>query len=108
MTAMSPGRAIAVLLVALAASLAAVVVDAYGRRAARSDAATRAAVLASGGADLALSSASRWLRHPLASEPGAAFADAPAAIDVDPASLLVPPPRGVYAASSRDVARRAR
>lgn len=48
-----------------------------------------------GTADMALSSASRWLRHPTLSEPGAAFADAPAILDVDPAGAWIAPPRGV-------------
>lgn len=48
-----------------------------------------------GTADLALSSASRWLRHPSLSEPGAAFADAPAILDADPAGALMAPPGAV-------------
>jgi hypothetical protein len=54
----------------------------------------RAAVVRlTGSPDLALSSASRWLRHPSLSEPGAAFADAPALPDVDPAGAAIAPPR---------------
>lgn len=52
----------------------------------------RAAVRLLGTADMALSSASRWLRHPSLSEPGAAFADAPAILDADPAGALIAPP----------------
>jgi hypothetical protein len=48
-----------------------------------------------GTADMALSSASRWLRHPSLSEPGAAFADAPAILDADPAGAMIAPPRAV-------------
>ncbi len=53
-----------------------------------------------GTADLALSSASRWLRHPSLSEPGAAFADAPAILDVDPAGAAIAPPRAVLAGAA--------
>lgn len=42
--------------------------------------------------DLALSSTSRWLRHPSQSEPGAPFADAPATLDADPAAAAIGPP----------------
>jgi hypothetical protein len=48
-----------------------------------------------GTADLALSSSSRWLRHPSQAEPGAAFADAPASFDPDPAGAAIAPPREV-------------
>lgn len=46
-----------------------------------------------GTADLALSSASRWLRHPSLTEPGAPFADGPAILDADPAGAVIGPPR---------------
>jgi hypothetical protein len=42
--------------------------------------------------DLALSSSSRWLRHPSQAEPGAAFSDAPAALDPDPGGAAIGPP----------------
>jgi hypothetical protein len=45
-----------------------------------------------GTADLALSSSSRWLRHPSQAEPGAAFADAPASLDPDPGGAAIGPP----------------
>lgn len=45
-----------------------------------------------GTADLALSSASRWLRHPSLTEPGAPFVDGPAILDADPAGALINPP----------------
>ena len=45
-----------------------------------------------GTADLALSSASRWLRHPSLTEPGAPFADGPAILDADPAGAVIGPP----------------
>jgi hypothetical protein len=45
-----------------------------------------------GVADLALSSSSRWLRHPSITEPGAPFADGPAILDNDPAGAVIGPP----------------
>ena len=48
-----------------------------------------------GTADLALSSASRWLRHPSLTESGAPFADGPAILDADPAGAVIGPPRDV-------------
>ena len=45
--------------------------------------------------DLALSSSSRWLRHPSQAELGAAFADAPGSFDTDPAGAWVGPPRAL-------------
>jgi hypothetical protein len=46
--------------------------------------------------DLVLSTSSRWLRHPSQSEPGAAFADAPASLDVDPGGAIVGPPLELF------------
>lgn len=54
-----------------------------------------------GVADLAVSSSSRWLRHPSVSEPGAAFSDAPAMLDTDPAGAAVAPPRALYRGMER-------
>jgi len=83
-----------VALLVLALGTAAMLADASSRRAAqgRRAAEVEAAVRLLGTADLALSSASRWLRHPSLSEPGAAFADAPALLDADPAGALIGPP----------------
>jgi len=67
----------------------------------------RAAVLWIGVPDLALSSSSRWLRHPSQVEPAAPFSDLPAALDVDPAGAVVGPPRAVLSASARDLRREA-
>lgn len=53
-----------------------------------------------GTADMALSSSSRWLRHPSLSEPGAPFADGPAILDVDPAGAMIGPPLGVSSGKS--------
>ena len=44
-----------------------------------------------GTADLFLSSSSRWIRHPSLSEPGAAFQELPAGMDVDPAGGVIGP-----------------
>ncbi|GAB4208627.1 MAG: hypothetical protein OHK0013_27260 [Sandaracinaceae bacterium] len=46
-----------------------------------------------GSSELALSSTSRWLRHPALAEPGAACQDQPPCLDVDPAGLAIAPPR---------------
>jgi len=88
--------AIAVL-AACAVALAAILVDAGRRRAARrEEALMQAAVVdVAGVADLALSSSSRWLRHPSQAEPGAATSDLPSSLDVDPAGALIGPPRQV-------------
>ncbi|NOY90830.1 MAG: hypothetical protein GXP55_06420 [Deltaproteobacteria bacterium] len=61
------------------------------REAARRES-TRAVVALLGFADLALSSDARWLRHPSQTEPGAAFADLPGALDIDPAGAAIGPP----------------
>ena len=46
--------------------------------------------------DLAFAGSARHLRFPSLEEPGAAFADAPASPDLDPAGAAVAPPRAVY------------
>ena len=46
--------------------------------------------------DLALSGGARWLRAPSLEEPGAAFADGPAAPDPDPAGGSMAPPVQVW------------
>ncbi len=95
----------------LAALLVATAVDARARRARHEPLAamSRAVVRTLGTPDLALSSSSRWLRHPSQSEPGAPFADAPATLDVDPGSAVVGPPLELLRVGARDpVIRRAR
>ncbi len=47
-------------------------------------------------ADLSLAGAARHLRFPSLEEPGAAFTDAPASPDVDPAGAALAPPINVY------------
>ncbi|MCC7541810.1 MAG: hypothetical protein IT379_36665 [Deltaproteobacteria bacterium] len=64
------------------------------RRAAE-DVRHRAAARVMGAPDLALSSSSRWLRHPSQTESGAAFSDGPATPDMDPAGAVIAPPRDV-------------
>jgi hypothetical protein len=101
------GAAVLAVGATLAVGVVAMLVHAATLRAgARSDAARadRAAVVRlTGSPDLALSSASRWLRHPALSEPGAAFADAPALPDTDPAGASIPPPRTLYRDTARSV-----
>ena len=46
--------------------------------------------------DLSFAGSSRHLRFPSLEEPGAAFTDAPASPDLDPAGAAVAPPRDVY------------
>ena len=46
--------------------------------------------------DLSFAGSARHLRFPSLEEPGAAFADAPAAPDLDPAGAAVAPPTAVY------------
>lgn len=47
-------------------------------------------------ADLSFAGSARHLRFPSLEEPGAAFADAPGAPDLDPAGAAVAPPKSVY------------
>jgi len=81
----------------LGGGMVAMLLDAEVRRGQQAGRAgqVRAVVRLVGSADLALSSASRWLRHPSLSEPGAAFADGPAMLDNDPAGAAIGPPYGV-------------
>ena len=69
-------------------------------------AARRALVETLGTADLALSSSSRWLRHPSLAEPGAPFADGPATLDTDPAGGLIGPPRAILMQGAAPVPRK--
>jgi len=88
-----------VLALTLVAGGAAVALDGARLRVKRlqSQSEIRAIVGLLGTADLALSSASRWLRHPSLTEPGAPFADAPAVLDADPAGAMIAPPRELMA-----------
>jgi hypothetical protein len=73
--------------------------DARARRERRQeDARVRVDAAQLTGPEIALHSASRWLRHPTRSEPWAASADGPAMLDLDPAGALAPPPVAVVRA----------
>jgi hypothetical protein len=48
------------------------------------------------GPDLSFAGSARHLRFPSLEEPGAAFADAPASPDLDPAGAAVAPPTAVF------------
>ena len=85
-------RALLVALLALSFGVVCMAVHASGTSSEPSADAVIAA-RATGLTELSLSSASRWLRHPSMVEPGAPFADAPGALDVDPAGALIGPPR---------------
>jgi hypothetical protein len=92
----SKPHALALLLALAVAALFFVAADAARLRAARRDLAvpvTRALGLT----DLALSSNARWLRHPTQAEPAAGTADAPYALDIEPAGGILLPPRALHA-----------
>ena len=91
MTRRARERALGVLLAALALALALAALDASTRTRTRgSDLAMMSRVAeATGLSDLALSSSSRWLRHPSLAEPNAALWDAPLGLDVDPAGASI-------------------
>lgn len=72
-----------------ALAITAVAFDAHQRSASRDDEALRTFVQRTGSADLALSSTSRWLRHPSLAEPGAACQDGPPCIDTEPAGMAL-------------------
>ncbi len=83
----------------LLAGAVAMLIDAQVRRAAQQarQPEVQSVVRLLGVADLALSSSSRWLRHPSITEPGAPFADGPAILDNDPAGAAISPPRAAPA-----------
>ena len=87
---------------ALAASFVWVGTDAARRRDAREarQDGREAIVRLLGTADLFLSSSSRWIRHPALSEPGAAFQELPAGLDVDPAGGVIGPAPELLAAGA--------
>jgi hypothetical protein len=73
--------------------------DAHARRVTKSEDEAAIAALAKRlpTSDLALSGGARWLRAVSLEEPGAAFADGPAAPDPDPAGGAMAPPAEVWA-----------
>ena len=91
------------LLLALPVSIATIAADASMRRAARAreQSAIDAVARIVPSNDLALSGGARWLRFPSMEEPGAAFQDAPALPDPDPAGGTMAPPIAVWSASVR-------
>ncbi len=100
------GHGLAILL--LAVGVVWMLADARARRQAQSDRSpqVQSAVRLLGAADLALSSSSRWLRHPSVTEPGAPFADGPAILDHDPAGAAIGPPLETPTNTHRGSARR--
>jgi len=86
-------RALAVAVLVLCVSGGGLAWHAQERRRADNEARTtqRALVHAMGFADLALSSSTRWIRHPSQVEPHAAVQDAPGALDTDPAGAWIGP-----------------
>lgn len=101
-------RAFAIALLLAVVALASVGLDAARRRAERASMQARmgAIVALTGASDLALSSSARWLRHPSHAEPGAAFSDLPASLDVDPAGAWIGPPRAILEVGAIEVRRR--
>jgi hypothetical protein len=91
------------LLLVLPASLTAIALDAGARRRARGteQAAIDAVATRLPSSDLALSGGARWLRFPSLEEPGAAFQDAPALPDPDPAGGTMAPPREAWSQEVR-------
>jgi len=72
-----------------------VLLDARSRRVLDASA-LDAFVRRTGSSELALSSTSRWLRHPGLAEPGAACQDQPPCLDTDPGGLAIGPPRATF------------
>jgi hypothetical protein len=101
-------RALSLAAVIAIVALAAVTIDAAHRRSMRDALSTRmnAIVALTGTSDLALSSSARWLRHPSQAEPGAAFSDLPASLDVEPAGAWIGPPRRILEIGAIEVRRR--
>jgi len=93
-----------VLVLVLAVGLWWIGVDAAERRACRAarQGEREAVVRLLGTADLFLSSSSRWIRHPSLSEPGAAFQELPAGLDVDPAGGVIGPAPELLAGGARN------
>jgi hypothetical protein len=92
----------------LLAGVVGMLVDAQFRRAAQAarQPEVQSVVRLLGVADLALSSSSRWLRHPSITEPGAPFADGPAILDNDPAGAAIGPPHAMPPTGSPSVSGR--
>ena len=93
MTTRRRQRTLGVVLALLGLTLAATGADARTRDHAADRAQMVQIARATGLSDLALSSSSRWLRHPSLAEPNAASWDAPVGLDVDPAGAAISRPR---------------
>ena len=78
-----------------AGAVIAAMLDAQARRVLDTSA-LDAFVRRTGSSELALSSTSRWLRHPSLAEPGAACQDQPPCLDTDPGGLAIGPPRALF------------
>ena len=81
--------ALAVISLTLGLGTLAALFDAHTRASSMDSQAIAAFVQRTGSADLALSSTSRWLRHPSLAEPGAACQDGPPCIDTEPAGMAL-------------------
>lgn len=88
-------RALASALALLALGVVATAIHAHAR-VSGDPRAIDAFVARTGSSELALSTTSRWLRHPSSAEPGAACQDQPPCLDVDPAGLAIAPPRASF------------
>lgn len=82
-------RALLAVLAVLTIALVLAALDASRRSLRQERVAMGAITEATGLSDLALSSSSRWLRHPSLAEPGAALWDAPLGLDTDPAGASI-------------------
>ena len=91
-------RAALVLLLVLPVSLTVIALDGAARRRARERQQPAVEALAPylPSNDLALAGGARWLRFASLEEPGAAFQDAPALPDPDPAGAAMAPPRAMW------------
>jgi hypothetical protein len=98
MTLRGRARLAAAFVLAGAALLAAVAMDAsrLRRAAAHRQPALLAVAARLPSPDLALAGGARWLREPSLEEPSAAFDLGPAMLDPDPAGGLIAPPREVW------------
>ena len=89
LTVKSRFTALAIVSMTLCLATLAVLFDAHARSRSLDSQAIAAFVRRTGSADLALSSTSRWLRHPSLAEPGAACQDGPPCIDTEPAGMAL-------------------
>lgn len=98
-------RRFALAALALFAAVFGAVAHAIAKRHAWNEGPVRAFTTRTGATDLALSTSSRWLRHPSVAEPAAACQDQPPCFDTDPAGLAIAPPGSFYARVSIQMTR---